>query len=136
MQITPYLTFNGQCADAFAFYQRVLGGELAIQTHGESPIADQVPAEHASLVLHARLDAGTAVLMGSDAPPDQPQQHGGFSVAVQVDDPAEADRVFQELAESGMVIMPIEKTFWAERFGMAVDQFGVPWMVNCEAAAS
>ncbi|MGH7474920.1 MAG: VOC family protein [Longimicrobiales bacterium] len=131
MQAHPYLNFNGDCESAFRFYERVLGGKIeAMITHGESPIADQVPPEWHERILHAYLVAGDAVLMASDSPPDRYVQPQGLWVSLQVDDPAEADRIFNALAENGSVTMPIEKTFWAERFGMLVDRFGIPWMVS------
>lgn len=80
----------------------------------------------------ARLDVGDAVLMGSDAPSGRYEEPKGFSVSIQLKDPADAERIFRALAEKGTVRMPLEKTFWAQRFGMLVDRFGVPWMVNCE----
>ena len=73
-------------------------------------------------------------MLGSDAPPGRYEEPKGFSVSVQIKDPAEAERIFQALAENGKVQMPIQQTFWAERFGMLVDQFGTPWMINCEKA--
>ncbi len=78
---------------------------------------------------------GDKVLMGSDAPPERYQEPRGFSVSLSVKDPAEAERIFHALADNGTVQMPIQKTFWSVRFGMVVDRFGVPWMVNCEQAA-
>lgn len=135
MQVTPYLTFNGDCAAAFKFYERCLGGKLeAIMTHGDSPIADQVPAGWRDRVLHARLSLGSTVLMGSDSPPEHYLKPQGLHVSLQVDAATDADRIFRELARDGTVTVPIEKTFWAERFGMLVDRFGIPWMVNCEGA--
>ena len=83
--------------------------------------------------MHARLAVGDEVLMGSDSPPGQQYEViKGISVALNVNDPAEAERVFNALAENGTIQMPIQSTFWAARFGMLTDQFGVPWMVNCE----
>jgi len=73
--------------------------------------------------------------MGSDAPPGRYEEPKGFSVSVQIKDPAEAERIFQALAENGKVQMPIQQTFWAARFGMLMDQFGIPWMINCEQAS-
>ena len=78
---------------------------------------------------------GDEVLMGSDAPPDRYEAMRGFSVTIGVNDPTEAERIFHALAESGTVRMPIQETFWAVRFGMLVDRFGTPWMINCERAA-
>ena len=136
MQLNPYLVFNGQCEAAFKFYERCLGGKIEMMmTHGDSPMAEQVPPEWRNKVMHVRLALSDKVLMGSDAPPDRYEQPKGFSVSVGVDKPAEAERIFNALAQNGTVQMPLQKTFWAERFGMLVDQFGIPWMVNCEPAA-
>ena len=84
------------------------------------------------MIMHARLVARDYVLMGSDAPPDRFEKPQGFSVAIQIDDPKEAERIFAALADNGSVRMPLQQTFWAVRFGMLVDKFGIPWMVNCE----
>lgn len=136
MQLNPYLSFNGQCGAAFKFYEKCLSGKLAtISTFGESPMADQVPPEWHNRIIHARLLVGDNLLMGSDNPPGQEEETKGFSVALGVEDPAEAERVFNALAEKGSVKMPLQETFWALRFGMLVDQFGIPWMINCEKAA-
>lgn len=136
MQLNPYLFFNGQCEAAFRFYERCLGGKIVMMlTHGESPMAEQTPAGWNDKIIHARMVVGDDVLMGSDAPPEHYEEMKGFSVSLIIDDPAEADRVFHALAENGTVRMPIQKTFWAVRFGMLVDQFGTPWMINCEQAA-
>ena len=133
MQLNPYLNFNGRCEAAFKFYEKCLGGKIVVmQSHGESPMADQVPPEWRKMIIHARLVVGDMVLMGSDAPPERYEEPKGFSVSLQVDQPEEAERIFQALAENGAIRMPIQKTFWASRFGMLVDQFGTPWMVNCE----
>src|SRR6266436_9730219 len=136
MQLNPYLVFNGQCEAAFKFYERCLGGKIEMMmTHGDSPMAEQVPSDWRNKVMHVRMAMGDKVLMGSDAPPDRYEQPKGFSVSVGVDKPADAERIFNALAQNGTVQMPLQKTFWAERFGMLVDQFGIPWMVNCEPAA-
>jgi PhnB protein len=136
MQLNPYLTFNGQCEEAFRFYEKVLGGKIeAMMPHEGSPMEQHVPPKWRSKIMHARLRLGDEVLMGSDAPPDRYQPMQGFSVTLGIQDPAEAERVFHALSERGTVQMPIEKTFWALRFGMLVDQFGTPWMINCEQAA-
>ena len=137
MQVNSYLLFNGQCENAFKFYTKGLGGKIeAMIPHEGTPAADQVPAEWRSKILHARLTIGDQVLMGSDAPPARFQKPQGFSVNIQVKKPAEAERIFHALGENAQAtIMPIQETFWAARFGMLVDQFGTPWMVNCEKAA-
>ncbi len=136
MQLNPYLNFNGQCEAAFKFYERVLDGKVeAMMTHAGTPMEAQVPPEWRNKIMHARMTVGDKVLMGSDAPPEHYEQAKGFSVSLSVADPGEAERVFHALAENGTVRMPIQKTFWSARFGMLVDQFGIPWMVNCDQAA-
>lgn len=133
MQLNPYLFFDGQCAAAFKFYAQLLGGEIAMmQTHAQSPMAEQTPPGWGDKILHARLLIGDAVLMGSDARPNYQKTPQGFSVSLQVDRIADAERIFNGLAEGGAVRVPFEQTFWAARFGMCVDRFGIPWMVNCE----
>ena len=86
--------------------------------------------------MHGRMSVGDDVLMGSDATPEHYAAAKGFQVTLGMNDPAEAERVFHALAENGKVSMPIQETFWAARFGMLVDQFGIPWMINCEKPAA
>ena len=136
MQVNPYLFFNGQCEAAFKFYEKLLGGKiLAMMPHEGTPAANSVPVEWRSKIIHARMVVGDQILMGSDAPPDHQQKPQGFSVNIGVNDPAEAERIFHALVEGGTATMPIGETFWATRFGMLVDRFGIPWMINCEKAA-
>jgi len=136
MQIAPYLGFNGQCQEAFKFYEQCLGGQIvAMIPHRGTPAAEHVPPDQQDRILHARLAAGDAVLMGSDYPAEEFAAPKGISVSLQVEDAAAAERVFHALAEGGTVQMPIQETFFAARFGMLIDRFGIPWMVNCEKAA-
>jgi PhnB protein len=136
MQLNSYLVFNGDCEAAFHFYERCLGGKIAsMLTHEGSPMANQGPPGWGKKILHARLTAGNSVLMGSDCPPEHYEKPAGFYVSVGVDAAADAERIFQALAENGTVRMPMQETFWAVRFGMLADQFGIPWMVNCERPA-
>jgi PhnB protein len=135
MQVNPYLTFNGDCEAAFKFYQKCLGGKIeAMITHAGTPAEEHVPAEWRDKIMHARLVVEGAVLMASDAPPDRYQQPRGISVSLQLKDPDKAESIFHALAEGGTVQMPIEQTFWAAKFGMLKDQYGIPWMINCEPA--
>ncbi|SRR5713101_5350546 len=135
MQLSPYLAFNGQCAEAFRFYEKCLGGKIeAMMTHDESPMAQQVPPEWHDRIMHARLIFDSQVLMGADPPPQYYQQPQGFSVSLNVKERSEAEGVFNALAEGGNVKMPFQKTFWSAGFGMLIDRFGTPWMVNCEQA--
>lgn len=133
MQLNPYLMFEGQCEEAFKFYAKVLGGKiLAMLPHEGTPAASHTPAEWQKKIIHARLQVGDKLLMGSDAPPGRQSPRRGFTVTIGADTPAEAERIFHALSESGTVTMPIQETFWAHRFGMLTDRFGTPWMVNCE----
>jgi PhnB protein len=136
MHLNPYLTFKGQCEAAFKFYEKVLGGKIeGIMRFGESPAREHMPANLHNTVMHASLKLGDSVLMGSDPPPERYEPSKGISVALHIEEPAEAERAFNALAEKGTVTMPIQETFWAHRFGMLVDQFGTPWMVNCSKSA-
>jgi PhnB protein len=133
MELNPYLTFNGQCEAAFKFYEKVFGGKIeAMMTFGSSPMAEQTPPEWRNKIMHARMSVGGKTLMASDAPPDRYEAMKGIMVTLGIDDPGEAERIFRALSERATIQMPIQKTFWAERFGMLVDKFGTPWMVNCE----
>ncbi len=132
MQLNPYLHFNGQCEEAFKFYEQCLGGKIVtMTTHGDSPMADQAPSEWRSKILHAHLTVGDNALLGSDVPSQYYEAPKGFSLTLNIDDPADGERLFNVLAENGTVQMPFQQTFWAARFGMLVDRFGTPWMVNC-----
>jgi PhnB protein len=132
MKLNTYLTFDGRCKEAFEFYAEVLGGTIgAMFTHAGTPAEGHVPAEWLPKIMHARLDVGGSLLMGSDAPPDRYKAPAGFSVNIGIDEVADAERVFFALAEKGAVHMPIQQTFWATRFGMLTDKFGIPWMINC-----
>jgi PhnB protein len=136
MQLNPHLNFNGNCEAAFKFYEKNLGAEITFMMPYEgTPVGDQVPAGWRNKILHTTLTVGDYVLTGADAPPDLYQKPQGFSVTLGIKDPAEAERVFQALSENGTVQMPLQETFWAIRFGMLIDQFGIPWMVNCGKAA-
>jgi PhnB protein len=137
MKLNPYLTFDGRCEQAFKFYEKCLGAKiLMMHTFEGSPAAAQAPPGWGKKIMHGRMSVGDDVLMGSDATPEHYQSAKGITVTLGMNDPAEAERVFHALAENGKVNMPIQETFWAARFGMLVDQFGIPWMVNCEKPAA
>jgi len=135
MQVNAYLYFNGRCEEAFKFYEQLFGGKIeAMFPHKGTPVEQQTPPEWLDKIMHARLTIGSDVLMGSDAPPGHYHDGSkGYSVSIGLNDPQEAERIFHALAENGKVNMPIQQTFWAARFGMLVDRFGIPWMINCEA---
>ena len=132
MEVVPYLSFDGRCAEAFRFYERLLGGRIGMMMRwSESPIADQVAPEWGERIIHATLELDGALLLASDAPPSHYGKPQGFSVSIQTDDLDKAERIFAGLAEGGEIQMPLAETFWAKRFGMVTDRFGIPWMVNC-----
>lgn len=134
MKITPYLNFNGNAKEAMTFYAKCLGGTVeAMFTFGETPAGEHFGPDAQHLIMHASISLpGGQHLFASDAPPDKYEQPSGTYVSINVDDPAEAERIFAELADNGSVEMPIGTTFWAERFGSVADRFGTKWMVNCE----
>jgi PhnB protein len=134
MQVNPYLHFDGNCEAALKFYQKVLGAKIeAMMPYESGPPDMPTPADYKKKIMHAKATIDGEVLMGSDAPPGHFQKPQGFSVSLQVEDPADAERKFKALAEGGSVTMPFGKTFFSKGFGMCTDQFGIPWMVNCPA---
>ena len=136
LQVTPYLSFNGQCEEAFKFYEKQLGGKITfMMTYGDSPMAGQAPPEWAEKIMHVTLALGDRVLQGADSPPGQYQKPQGFTLSIGMGDAAEAKRIFKALEENGVVGMPLQETFWALRFGMVTDRFGTPWSINCEKTA-
>jgi len=134
----PYLSFNGDCEAAFRFYEDSLGARLVgeIFRYAGTPMAGQVPADWQSKVMHASLTIGDQVLMAGDVPPDRYERPKGFSLSLQIENPAQGERIFNLLARGGTVVLPLEKTFWAALFGMVVDRFGIPWLINCEGSGA
>ena len=124
------LTFNGECDAAFALYEQCLGGKVTFRlTWGESPMADQAPADWRDKIVHATLTVGGTALSGADVLAYQRPQ--GFQVQLNLDDVAAAERIFALLADGGEITVPLQLTFWAQRFGAVVDRFGIPWGINC-----
>lgn len=132
MQIHPYLNFAGDCRDAMTFYHSILGGELEMMAHKDVPSAEHVPAEMQNQIMHASIKLGDALIMASDAPMAQSNGFSGVYVSLHLDTIEDADRIFTGLQQGGTIQMNLEKTFWAERFGMLIDKFGVKWMFNVE----
>jgi PhnB protein len=133
MAFHPYLTFGGNCREAFTRYQEIFGGELVLLTMSDMPSDEPVPADQADLIMHAALTFEGHLLMASDDPTGGFDGVRGMNVNYTVPDVAEAERVFEALADGGEITMPIAETFWSPMFGMCVDRFGTPWMVNAEA---
>ncbi|WP_266160404.1 VOC family protein [Dyella silvatica] len=138
MQLSAYLSFNGDCEAAFKLYEKCLGGKITMMmTYGEAPeeVKGQIPAEVQHQIMHTRLEVGDQVLMGSDCPPHVACEGiKGCSISIGIGDPAQAERIFNVLTEGGKVTMPLAETFWSKKFGMLVDRYGVSWMINCQPA--
>jgi uncharacterized glyoxalase superfamily protein PhnB/uncharacterized protein YndB with AHSA1/START domain len=143
MDLSPYLFFDGTCEAAFKHYEKVLRGKITAMMRYDDVPCGPPAFKGCNRVVHASLEVGGRVLMGSDTPPAFTDSKGGshppeplrpphgFRAALIVDTPAEAERVYKELAGEGVVAMPMAETFFAQRFGMLADKFGTPWMINC-----
>ena len=133
MDVATYLSFKGDCEAAFRFYAESLGGEMgALFYYGGSPMEHMAPSGWQNKVMHGSVKVANQVLMGADVEPEKYEEPKGFSLSLQIKGVDNAERVFGELAKGGRIQMPLEKTFWAARFGMVVDRFGIPWLINCE----
>jgi PhnB protein len=130
--VNPYIAFKGNCREAIDFYKQALGAEVVfVQTVGESPMSNMGPAEN---IMHCTIKVGGSTIMMCDDPrPDAASIGGNISLAIGLNDPERATKIFDALANGGSVAMPLGKTFWAEAFGMLTDKFGIKWMVNCDA---
>lgn len=136
MAFHPYLYFGGNCREAFTRYQEIFGGELVLLAMKDMPSDEPVAEAQADLIMHAALMVDGNLLMASDDPTtDTFGPVLGMQVNYAVAGTAEAQRVFEALADGGEITLPIAETFWSPMFGMCVDRFGTPWMVNAEAAA-
>lgn len=134
-QVIAYLSFNGNCAEAFRFYEQALRGKLEVlMSGGDSPMAEHIPKEFAHRILHARLVLpGGGTLFGGDCPAHVPYEGiKGVSIAVDYDSVDLAEQVFNALADGGQVTMPMQPAFWSKKWGMLVDKFGTPWIINGE----
>ena len=130
------IMFDGQCEAAFRFYERCLNGTISFMlTWGQSPAAAEVPPAWAGKVYHATLRVDDFVMSGGDLPSDKYAKPAGFSIVLGIDNPAAAERIFEELGENGRIAMPLQETFWADRYGALVDPFGIAWEINCERPA-
>ena len=141
--VKPYLSFNGNCEEAMNFYVEKLRGEILFMGRwGDSPMADQAP-DKGDKIMHASIKIGDSVVMACDnvfdsgdnpfdSSDNQPIIGNNISLAYGTDDNAEADRAFEAMSDGGTVVMPIQETFWADRFGMLTDKFGINWMINSE----
>ena len=130
--LNPYLFYNGNCEAAFKYYEKVLGGKIEFMMRADEGPADmKAEPGFEKKIMHARMKIGSNILMASDAPPGHFREPQGFAVSLTFMDLAEAEKTYKALAEGGAPNMPFGKTFFSKGFGMCVDQFGAPWMVNC-----
>lgn len=137
MQASVHLTFNNQCRAAFENYCELFGGEIVnITRFGDTPESANVPEDWQDAVVHGTMTMGDTLIAGADIPPERFQKSQGFFMIVEIPDPEEADRIFTALSEGGEVTMPMQETFWAKRFGVTTDRFGIPWEVNCPGDSS
>ncbi|GAB3931331.1 VOC family protein [Mucilaginibacter myungsuensis] len=134
--INPYINFDGRCREAMTFYKDIFGGELILNQVGGSPMEPYHKGDPAA-IYHSSLVNGPIVLMGTDmtGPPGY-QKGNNISMAIACSSAEDARNFFDKLAEGGRVVMPLEKTFWAELFGDVVDKFGIEWMLNYDGAAA
>jgi len=132
--VTPYITFKGNCRQAIEFYKAALDAEVLFsQTYAGSPMSDMGPADN---IMHCTIKVGDSKIMMCDDPnPEGKASDGNISLALGLKDPARAKQLFDNLAAEGSVTLPLQKTFWAEAFGMVIDKLGIKWMVNCEAVS-
>jgi PhnB protein len=132
--VNAYLTFEGNCEEAFNFYKSVFGGEFTyVGRFKEMPSENPLPAEDAEKIMHMSLPIGTTVLMGSDTAGEWGGQTivgTNISLSINTDSKNEADRLFNGLSKGGKVTMPMDKTFWGSYFGMFLDKFGINWMIS------
>jgi PhnB protein len=128
MTLNTYVNFRGNCAEAFRFYEKHLGGRIStLMTHAEAPDQSRVNPEWKDAVLHARVSIGDTELMGADIPNAEPMRSAYLSLGVESD--AEAERIFAALSNGGQVFMPMQETFFATRFAQLRDRFGINWMI-------
>jgi PhnB protein len=128
MQLSTYLNYGGNCAEAFKFYEQNLGGKITMMMkHGENPGESRVPAEWKDAVLHARISLGGTEVAGADIPGYQPMRSAYLSLSTT--STKEAERIYSLLSDGGEIFMPMEETFFANRFAMLRDRFGTSWMI-------
>lgn len=136
MQVTPYLFFDGRCEEAIEFYKKTLGAEVGmLMRFKESPDPmppGMIPPGSENKVMHAALRIGGTTVMASDGRAQGKPKFEGFSLSLNAKDEADAERLFAALSDGGEVNMPLAKTFFAKRFGMVRDRFGVTWMIIVE----
>jgi PhnB protein len=128
MKMNSYINFSGRCAEAFRYYEKHLKAKIGMMmTHAQSPEQSRVDPEWKNAVLHARISIGDTELMAADIPNAEPMRSAYLTLRMDTD--SEAERVFSALSQGGQILMPIQETFFAYRFGQVRDQFGINWMI-------
>jgi PhnB protein len=136
MKLHTYLNYGGNCAQAFRFYEKHLGGKISMMmTQGEQPNAKDVPPDQKDAILYARMSIGDTDLMGSDVPSERFQPMRSVYLCLSVAATDEAERIFALLSDDGETFMPMQETFFAHRFAMLRDKFGTSWMIIHERTA-
>ena len=130
MKLHTYLNYGGNCAQAFRFYEKHLGGKISMMmTQGEQPNAKDVPPDQKDTILYARMSIGETDLMGSDVPSERFQPMRSVYLSLSLSSSGEAERIFALLLDGGETFMPMQETFFAHRFAMLRDKFGTSWMI-------
>lgn len=134
MRLEPYIFFYGRCEEALAFYKDVFGGNYELQRVKDSPMADRVPPEARDGVMHAKFDGPGFQFMATDGPSTKhvDPEEGNISLSLEIEDAANAERLFAKLGEGGSVMMPFADAFWGGKFGVLTDKFGIEWMISAE----
>jgi PhnB protein len=128
MKLHTYLNFRGKCAEAFHYYEKHLGGKIGMMMKfSEAPDQTNITPEMKDSIIHADLSLGGARLMGADIPHAEPMRSAYLSLSMDTD--AEAEKAWAALADGGQILMPLEETFFATRFGQVRDRFGINWMI-------
>ena len=135
MKLDVYLNYNGNCEQAFRFYEQHVGGKITMMMrHGEQPDQANVPVDRKQAILHARVEIGNTVLMGADIPGAEPMRSAYLTLSVDSDE--EAERIYALLSDGGQIFMKMEETFFASRFAQLRDKFGTSWMLLHEREAA
>ena len=129
--VNPYLTFSGNCREAIMFYKEALDGEIELMTFEGSPV--DVPENYKDMILHASLTIGNAIIMASDAMPNEEIVLGNaYNISISTPDAEKGEHFFKNLSAGGSIVMPFGDAFWDAKFGMLIDKFGIHWMINCQ----
>lgn len=134
MRLSPHLSFNGTCEEAFRFYETALRGTIVTMlTYGASPMSNTVSRDWHEKIVHATLMLRDGVISGADAPPGEFKTPQGFQILYQPDNEEESRAVFNDLANDGVIVVPLRATFWSPCYGALVDRFSIPWEISCES---